>query len=137
MLRNYFLVFLLLGAVCTSAVAQDITLAWDPSSSPGVTGYKLYYRTKFGSTSWTGAEAATPSATEGNSPVDVGNVTSATLTGLESGVVYLFAVLAYDAEGYHSRFSNIISSSTVGKMRIDNQQPHRTSIGVGNGRIKF
>ncbi|HSV56850.1 MAG TPA: fibronectin type III domain-containing protein, partial [Magnetospirillaceae bacterium] len=36
-------------------------------------------------------------ADQGRSPLDVGNVTSVTLTGLRNGRLYYFAVTSYDA----------------------------------------
>lgn len=72
---------------------HSVTLAWDQSPSPEVTGYRIYY-----------------GATSGNysNSVVVGNVTTNTVPGLASGVTYYFAVTAYDANGVESTFSNEI-----------------------------
>lgn len=61
--------------------AADVTVAWNPVSSPALAGYFLYYGTSSG--------AYGPA-------IDVGNKTSATVTALEAGKTYYFAVSAYD-----------------------------------------
>jgi hypothetical protein len=63
-----------------SAFAADISLAWDPSPSSGVTGYILKYGT-------------TPGVYSNS--VDVGNRTAFTVSNLAIGVRYFFAVQAY------------------------------------------
>jgi len=63
--------------------AADVTLAWDPSPTQGVTGYRLYYGTSSGTY---------------NKNVDVKNVTTYKLTGLQDGVTYYFVVKAYNAD---------------------------------------
>jgi Bacterial Ig domain/Fibronectin type III domain len=73
------------------AQAVDVLLAWDPSPSPQVTGYLLYYGTASGQYS---------------ESVDTGQATTAALSGLQATVTYYCAVLAYDASGNHSPFSN-------------------------------
>lgn len=73
-----------------------VNLAWD--SSAGATGYKVYYGTASGVYTGIGA-------TEGNSPIDVGNVTTFTLHNLISNQNWYFAVTAYNAQG-ESGFSN-------------------------------
>lgn len=77
---------------------HSVTLAWDQSPSPEVTGYRVY-----------------DGATSGNysNSVVVGNVTTNMIAGLTSGVTYFFAVVfavtAYDANDVESAFSNEIS----------------------------
>ena len=53
-----------------SPIVQSITLAWNPSASADVTGYKIYYRTSSGSAQET---------------LDVGKVTNATVPSLKEG----------------------------------------------------
>jgi hypothetical protein len=67
-----------------------VTLAWKRVPEDDVRGYYVFY----GDTplNYQGEDAA-----EGPSPIDVGNVTSFELTGLENGKLYFFAVAAYDA----------------------------------------
>jgi hypothetical protein len=80
------------GAV--NANAAQATFAWDAVSSPIVAGYRIYY----GQTSRNYAIHA-----------DVGNATNATILGLQDGVMYYFAVTAYDGYGNESAYSNEVS----------------------------
>ncbi|MDW7644576.1 MAG: fibronectin type III domain-containing protein [Desulfuromonadales bacterium] len=88
----------------TLSFAADVTLAWDPNPSTGVTGYKMYYKSGSSTAPFDGTGAL-----EGDSPIIVGDSLSTTLTGLDTGVVYYFTVVAYDAAGNESPFSNIIA----------------------------
>jgi len=91
---------LLLQAVALQAA--DVSLAWDPSVSPGVTNYRIY---------------------RGNSPRSyseydhLGNVTTHTVTGLAPGAWY-FAATALDAAGNESGFSNEVSTTIEDALRI-------------------
>ena len=58
-----------------------MTLAWDAVNSPNVRGYVIHYG---------------PSAGSYNGSVDVGNITTASVTNLTEGATYHFAVAAYD-----------------------------------------
>jgi fibronectin type 3 domain-containing protein len=89
-------------------VAQDINLAWDPSTSEGVAGYKIYYKAGSGELPMNGTGAS-----EGPSPIKVGKVTSLTLTNLPEGAVYYLRATAYDANGNESGFSNLVESAWV------------------------
>lgn len=74
--------------------AQTVPLAWNPSTSSGVNGYEIAYGTSSGVYT---------------SFVDAGNSTNYTVTGLNLGTVYYFAVAAYstNASGLQmSPFSN-------------------------------
>jgi hypothetical protein len=73
-----------------SCFAADINLAWDANAEADLAGYRVY--------------VGTASGTYG-SPVDIGNVTAYTVTGLGPGTYY-FAVTAYNASGLESGFSN-------------------------------
>jgi fibronectin type 3 domain-containing protein len=85
----YALAFLLLiDPVC---LAGDVSLAWDPSTSEDVTGYKMYVGLSSGS-----YERVDP----------LGNVTEYTVTGLAGGAEYYFAVTATDDAGNESGYSN-------------------------------
>jgi hypothetical protein len=74
-----------------TAVARDgaVDLSWRPSPDRDVQGYLVYYGTSradyFG-------EGAVP----GSSPINAGTRTSIHLDGLKHGVLYYFAVSAYD-----------------------------------------
>jgi hypothetical protein len=97
---------------------SSVTLSWDPiaalpvygcrvpgSSDPDI-GYLVYY----------GDEACAPfngtSLPQGVSPIDVGNTTSFTLSGLPSGATF-FAVTAYDYLTRQSAFSNVVGTEPV------------------------
>ena len=74
------------------AAADQIILAWDPNSEPNLGGYKLYYGLSSGNYT---------------ARVDVGNQTEHTVTGLQPGTTYYFAVKAYDSPANNlSPFSN-------------------------------
>jgi Fibronectin type III domain len=71
--------------------AASIILAWTPSLSPNTAGYDIYY-----------------GVTNGiyTQMVNVGNVTTATLSSLTGGTTYYFAVTAYNLFGVQSVLSN-------------------------------
>ena len=77
-----------------SAQAGQATLAWDPETDPNVAGYKVYLGN--GSQSY-------------QSSLDVGNKTTATVTNLQDGATYYFAVTAYDSSKNESGYSNEVS----------------------------
>jgi hypothetical protein len=77
------------------ALAQSsLTLAWDPSTSSAIAGYRLYEG---------GASQIYTNV------ITVGNVTTQTVSSLRAGVTYYFSVTAYDGNGLESDFSNEIS----------------------------
>ncbi|MBZ5538878.1 MAG: fibronectin type III domain-containing protein, partial [Acidobacteriia bacterium] len=75
-------------------VAGDAILTWDPNTD-AVAGYKVYY--------------GTASHTYGT-PVDVGNQTTYTVTGL-TPATYFFAITAYNSARTESGFSNEVSKT--------------------------
>jgi hypothetical protein len=92
-------VFLTLLFLCASpGFAADVSLAWDASASPDVTGYKVY--------------VGTASRTYG-APISVGNQTSYTVTNLSAGTYY-FAVTAVNANGDESDYSNEVTTTISG-----------------------
>ena len=86
-----------------SSRGQSVTLAWDPSTSPEVAGYNLYY----GGASQTYTNM-----------VAVGGATNATVSGLLPGARYFFAVTAIDISGLESDFSNEISYQVQGTQGV-------------------
>jgi PKD repeat protein len=89
-----FVMFLPLG---TNTYAGQAALAWDASTGTQVGGYKLSYGQS------TGNYATT---------VDVGNNTSYTVSNLQDGATYYFAVKAYDsARTMESPYSNEVSKT--------------------------
>ena len=89
-------VFVLLLLVAVRAFAGSATLAWDPVSSPALSGYMLYYG---------------PAAGNYTSKIDVGNTTMRTVANLTDGATYHFAVTAYDSSHTESAFSNDASTT--------------------------
>ncbi len=81
------------GSIKATAVSPHVTLAWDASISP-VAGYRIYYGN--GSGVYTNI-------------IDVGAVSSATVSNLVAGSTYYFAATAYDTAGLESTFSSEIS----------------------------
>ncbi len=85
-----------------------VTLSWSPNPEADLAGYKVYYDTDA-----PGFPYAGTGASQGDAPIDVGNVLSTTLTGLAPGTYYL-SVTAYDTaadgeddqtDGYESWFA--------------------------------
>jgi len=62
---------------------HTITLSWDPSPSPEVVGYRLYYGQQSGNYT---------------NQIDVGNRRSTDVANLIDGTTYYFVVTAYDAD---------------------------------------
>jgi hypothetical protein len=84
-----------------------VTLNWTTNTEPDLAGYKVYYGQSEGGP-YDGTGAA-----EGPSPIDVGDVTTATLSGLPvDSATYYFVVTAYDNEDNESYFSNEVSNNT-------------------------
>lgn len=104
--RRFFL--LLIGVLFCSlpAVAQaaQVTLAWDPNQEADVAGYRVYYGT---------CSSTYPFM------VDAGNQASCTITSLESGQTYYFAVTAYDSQGNESDFSSEVQYSVPSVPLVD------------------
>jgi len=95
--RVLFSILLLhVGLLTGSTFAADVTLAWDPVTSSTLTGYKLYYGSSSHSYS---------------SSLNVGNVTTYSVSGLGTGTTY-FCVTATYSSGAESAFSNEVSKSS-------------------------
>ena len=70
-------------------------LAWDAVAATDLSGYRIYYGT---------APGTYPQPL--GQGLNVGNVASYAVTGLNSGTRYYFAVTAYDTANNESTFSN-------------------------------
>jgi len=92
-----FIASLLIVSLSLARAVQSVTLAWDASPSSDIAGYKLYYGTTSGSSS---------------PPLDVGNVTTATVPNLNDATTYFFSVTAYNTAGLESQRSNEVSYKT-------------------------
>jgi len=97
--------------------AGQIALQWDADTDPVVVGYKLYYQPGTDGSTFTGTGAI-----EGASPIDIGNVTDFTVSGLDLTQNYSFAVTAYDSAGNESSYSNIVVTEAVIPAPIDQDQ---------------
>jgi hypothetical protein len=77
-----------------SAVSRDgaVELSWKPSPDQDTEGYLVYYGVS-------GGEYFGEDAILGKSPIDAGKRTSLRIEGLANGVLYYFAVAAYDGGG--------------------------------------
>jgi hypothetical protein len=95
--------FFLLLALAVQARAEQVSLAWDANTEPDLGGYKLYYGT----------------ASQAYSQViDVGKGTQVTVSNLNQGVTYFFAVTAYNLQGAESDYSNEIHQSVLRQYRL-------------------
>lgn len=94
-LTQTILVLVLFSFASAPALAGTISIAWDPVSDPDLAGYRVFW-------------GASPN--NYTQSVDVGNVTSHTLTGLTDCTTWYVAVKAYDDGGNESvSYSNEIS----------------------------
>jgi hypothetical protein len=88
----------ILISINSSLYAGDVSLAWsgttlneDGSTLTDLAGYRLYYGLASRSYS---------------SDIDVGDVTTAVVPGLDDGRIYYFAVTAYSSKGREGAFSS-------------------------------
>ena len=86
-----------------------VVLSWRPVNERDVRGYRIYYGEAPGNYLGRGAD-------EGDSPLDVGDVTRFEISGLQNGRLYTFAVAAYDSTDppHLSRFSREVSARPSG-----------------------
>jgi hypothetical protein len=91
--------------VTARALDGAVELNWRPSPDSDTAGYVVYYGTSSGVYYGEGAM-------QGSSPIDVGRRTSLRLEGLKNGVLYFFAVTAYDGSGgFHTgKFSKEVTA---------------------------
>jgi len=79
--------------------ADSVTLAWDANSESDLAGYKIYYGCN---------------SRHYTSCIDVGNRTSYTVSGVQTGRKYYFAITAYNTDGYESYYSNEVTAGSGG-----------------------
>jgi hypothetical protein len=82
----------------TTASTISITLGWSPNTESDIGGYIIYYGLNSRNYTFTN---------------DVGNQTSGTVTGLELGRTYYFALKAYNTSGLYSDYSAEITYPPV------------------------
>ena len=88
-----FAFYAMLFALCSmpsTASAGSVTVAWDANQESDLKGYILYYGSASGNYT---------------SNIDIGNQTQYTITDLQDGVNYYFAVTAYNDADYESDYS--------------------------------
>jgi hypothetical protein len=99
-------VFCLLYLPCAAvAGTENVVVGWNPSPSP-VAGYEFCYGT---------------SSRQYDYFVDVGKNTSCSISGLEKGTTYYFAVKAYNADWLKSEYSEELTY-TIPVATIDNDK---------------
>jgi len=94
-----FLLLVLLTLASLPASGASLSLAWDPPSGPGPSGYFVYYGSAAG---------------DYKTKIDAGNATVLTISGLADGATYHFAATSYDAARSESGFSNDLSATVPG-----------------------
>jgi len=103
---NRAIVVVLLAAVliCNSARSvQNVSLAWNSSSNSSVTGYFLYCGSQPGVYT---------------NRINIGNNTTASISGLLEGQTYHFAVSAYNSTGTESPLSGDLTYITPGAITL-------------------
>jgi hypothetical protein len=91
-----FLVTLLVGLDPVKAIAGSVSIAWDPNTEADLAGYKVYIGTSPGTYTQT---------------IDVGHVTTFTLSNLTDGETYYLALTAYDISANESGPSTEVSTT--------------------------
>ena len=102
----------------TNLGTSAVVLHWEPSPSPGIIGYRIYYGTASG---------------QYVTSVEVGSVVTATITDLTVGISYYFAVTAFNADGDESDFSNeykFVPGLNVVQLRVANGHCVLTVMGL-------
>ena len=90
----------------------SVKVSWNYSVDDSVGGYYLYYGNRPG-------EYLGRVALEGDSPINVGNKSSFTVTGLENGKIYYFAVAAWSAydENIVGRLSKEVFARPLARLK--------------------
>ena len=103
MKKTIWMIILAITLFANSALALSVNLQWDANTETDLAGYKLYY-SEVSATPFAGT-----GATEGATPIDVGKVTTTTVSGLDAAKDWYFAVTAYNTSNLESSYSNIVS----------------------------
>ncbi len=104
MKKSISMLMLAVMLFANSAWALDVNLRWDANTETDLAGYKVYYSPNDATAPFVGT-----GATEGAAPIDVGLLTTATVSGLNPTLDYYFAVTAYNTSGLESSYSNVVS----------------------------
>jgi hypothetical protein len=124
-----------------SGYAMDATLAWDASNGNGIAGYLVYYGTASGAYTPSSSDYATQYSVDagqswidvtGPPPITVGpDVTEISLTGLNDGKNYFFALKAFNPEGLSSPYSTEIKVIAPSKIAA----PYNRGWGITSGPL--
>lgn len=102
--RSWEVALLAVVLFCHNArSAQNVDLAWNSSSNSSVAGYFLYC----------GSQAGVYT-----NRINIGNNTTALISGLQEGQTYHFAVSAYNSEGTESPLSSDLTYITPGAIKL-------------------
>jgi len=97
-------IFLAVGAY--AAPANKLGLEWDANTETNLAGYKVYYKTGSPGPPYDGVGQV-----EGDSPIDVGNVTEFYFNSIDFRAKdFWFVVTAYSTEGFESGYSNEVTT---------------------------
>jgi hypothetical protein len=90
-----FIIVIILGLMTNNlAYSYELEFVWGEVEHDYIAGYRLYYGTASKDYTW---------------KMDVGAKASATITNLQPGTIYYFAVTAYDYENNDGEFSEEVS----------------------------
>ena len=112
-LKSLFLSLVMIGSL-RNVSASEVTLAWDASTDPTVTGYNIYCG---------GASRVYTNI------VDAGNATSVTISNLVPTATYYFAATTYNLAGLESDYSLEASYTVPLATNTFNPQPTLDPIG--------
>jgi hypothetical protein len=111
------------AVLCMAAPAEaaSVHIAWPPSNSPDIAGYRVHYGDQPG---------FYPNIVQ----VDGRFTSDAVIEGLEKGKTYFFAVTAYTVDGRESGYSEEIKGSSLSQKAPPPTAAH-TASGVTQGRV--
>ncbi len=111
------------------AADKKITLSWTASSAPDINHYNVYYDTDSSNPPYTAK-----GSTGGDSPINVGNVTSYVLSGLVNFVTYYITITAVDNTNLESSYSTVISTTPFPRPNTPPNTPSKP-IGPSMGAV--
>jgi hypothetical protein len=126
--RCFLYAVVLLCSVIATHAQSRVTVAWDRNSESNITGYKLHCGTV---------------ARVYTDIINVGNVTTASVSNLAPGVTYRFAVTALNTAGLESDYSSEIAFTTTNIVTantppaISSFSPRAVNEDTGTGSITF